>query len=502
MAVQTRDGPRYLANLDQALNLYPYPGPISGVVNVGTRILIQLWKTKSWRCPVIVEAWDTDLATINSNTVPTPTQPAANLGNVWRHDEAPTAAADQADSRLMFVRDFTQRYALPATRVVDLTDPDDTHDLGCHFQSGNTGGPLTRAPGRFFRRAGYPSVWAEAEIFPDNLVGVALAGLNAHQLATFKVVRAVSEVECLGFFDSVNCWDTAFVSLGPSHWTLALSGNPVVREGELCGFLAYLADFKAAAYVDAFERFGLRIGERWIDATGDRTGRDLFDRGERKYTSMIALQGEDGRYTPQQLSNADTNYFRNWHWHYRWVMAGRTVAGFRFGMWDMVRIRLRDILSTPFPAAFGMPDVPDGNGGTRTATIGDCFTSETAVAMLLRWHIYQPFDICSGGEAGPRLRAAVTAAGLPGAAGDPTTWTQVQEDNLITTLQAEVANTNLSQDNKDLLTANLTWIRNWPNSAGRGARNYALDPTIAAISAQRDSFRLNFDQSGLPPAPV
>ena len=43
----------------------------------------------------------------------------------------------------------------------------------------------------------------------------------------------------------------------------------MVREGELCGFLAYLSDFKALAFFEAFERFGLRIGERWIDATGD-----------------------------------------------------------------------------------------------------------------------------------------------------------------------------------------------------------------------------------------
>lgn len=133
----------------------------------------------------------------------------------------------------------------------------------------------------------------------------------------------------------------------------------------------------------------------------------------------MALQGEDGRYTTQQHSNDDTDYFRNWHWHYRFVVAGRSIAGFQNGMWDMARIRLRDILTAPFPAAAGIPGVPDGAGGNRAATIGDCFTSEEAVGMLLRWHISRPFDICTGGEAGPRVQAAVTAAGLPGAAGDP-----------------------------------------------------------------------------------
>jgi len=438
LAIQATADPRYLAGLEQALNLYHYAGPISGVVNVGTRIVMHHWKNRSWRCPVIVEAWDTDLAIVNSSTVPTPTQPAANLGNIWRHDEAPTAAEAQADSRLMFVRDFTQLYRVPVDRVQDLSDPDDLFDVGCHFQSGASGGPLTRPGGSYFQQAAYSSVWAEAEILPDNLVGAALGNLNPDQLATFKVARAVSEVECLGFFDSVNCYDTAFVSLGPSHWTLGLSSP--IREGELCGYLAYLAAFDAPAFVEAFERFGLRIDERWIDDTGDRSGRDLFDQDQRKYTSWVALQGEDGRYTRQYFTEDDADYFRNWHWAYRFVMAGRTIEGFQTGMWDMVRIRLRDIMTTRFPAVAGIPDVPDDAGGTRTATIGDCFTSEEAAGMLLRWHIYRPFDICDGGEAGTRVQAAVTAAGLPGAAGDPSTWGQAEETNLIGTLEAEVAN--------------------------------------------------------------
>jgi peptidoglycan hydrolase-like protein with peptidoglycan-binding domain len=500
LALETGNDPRYLARLEQALNLYHYPGPISGVVNVGTRILIDLWKRKNWRCPVVVEAWDTDLLAINDSTVPSRTQPAAGLGNIWRHDQAPTAQENEADSRLMFVRDFSERYHLPDDRIQDLSDPDDLIDAGCHFQSGNTGGPLTRAAGRFYQREGYPAIWAEAEIFPDNLLGKALASLTAAELTTFKVVRAVSEVECLGYFDSVNCWDTAFVSMGPSHWTLGLS-NPI-REGELCGYLAYLAAFEPAAFVETLERFGVRIDERWIDAAGDTTGRDLYDSGSRKFTGWVALQDDDGQYTRQYFSEDDANYFRNWHWHYRWVMAGRTIEGFQRGMWDMVRIRLRDVVTTPIPAAAGIPDVPDGNGGTRAATIGDCFTSEATVAMLLRWHIYQPADICTNGEAGPRAVAAL--GGVP--AGDPTTWDQDVENSLMADLIAEVANTNLSADRKDLLTKNLNWIRDWPNSAGRAARDYAL-PAIAAMSAVRNSFRPtgpnpNFDVSGLPGRPV
>jgi hypothetical protein len=295
------------------------------------------------------------------------------------------------------------------------------------------------------------------------------------------------------------------VSIGPSHWTLALSpvgdDPPLVREGELCGFLAYLADFKTPAFVEAFERFGWRIGEQWIDATGDRTGQALFDSGQRKYTSFLAQQDDNGDYVPRGLTHDEANYFRNWHWHYRWVMAGRTIDGFRKGMWDMVRIRLRDILSTPFPAEAGISDVPDGSGGTRTATIGDRFTSEKAVGMLLRWHIFRPFEICAGGEAGPRVLGAVATAG------DPSTWLGPGEADLITALYDEIVNIDLANDTTEAnveedLELTLGMVRGWPTYDDRNLRGYALGPEIGPLSEAINSFKNNFDDSNLPAAPV
>ena len=63
------------------------------------------------------------------------------------------------------------------------------------------------------------------------------------------------------------------------------------------------------------------------------------------------------------LSENEGNYFKTWHWFYRFVMAGRTVAGYRQRMWHMARIRLRDIMQTPWSAAAGVPAVPAGTGG-------------------------------------------------------------------------------------------------------------------------------------------
>ena len=499
LAIEAREDPRWVARLDPALNLYPYAGPISGVANVSTRILIHLWKAKRWRCPVVVEAWETDLANIDSHTVPTRTQPSAAHGNVWRHDETPRPAGESgSDSYLMFVRDFSGAYTFPQNHVQDFDDPDDLVAAGCRFQSGASGGPLTRPGGRYYRQEAYPSVWVEAEILPEPLIGVTQPNLSAAQLATFKVVRAVSEVECLGFFDSVNCWDTAFVSLGPAHWTLGLS-NPI-REGELCGYLAYLAGHDAIASHEAFERFGVRIDERWVDASGDASGAALFDADQRKYTGRVALQDTDGHYGPSYFDMANANYFRTWHWAYRFMMAGRTVEGFRRGMWDMARIRLRDITTTPFGDDVGIDDVPDGTGGHRPATIGDCFTSEEVTGMLLRWHIYRPFDICADGLAGPRVIAAISAAGLPGTSGDPSQWQQADEDALIERLLAEVANISAKQSVKDDLTRALGWVRSWPTYPGRAGRGYRL-AGVAELDPARNSFRDFFDASGLPEAP-
>src|SRR5690606_7699073 len=43
--------------------------------------------------------------------------------------------------------------------------------------------------------------WQDAEVLPETLVGAAWSALGAAERSTFKVVRAVAEVECYAFFD-------------------------------------------------------------------------------------------------------------------------------------------------------------------------------------------------------------------------------------------------------------------------------------------------------------
>jgi RHS repeat-associated protein len=444
-----------------------YGGPISGVANDATQRLIRHWVANRWRCPVVICAWR--MAGGNRQSI--------TRENIWRHDEVASSGPR------MFARDFSGAYTFPASHSAS-----DWNVIGDFQSYMSWSGP---------RSAPSAHTWPEAELLPEALVGQPLSALSAAQLATYKVVRAASEVECLGFFDSVNSYDNAFVSLGPCHWTLGIVDNPM-SEGELCGFLAYLRHADPAAFEQAIGRFGARIDESWVAASGPATGQPngqhLFSSSQRKYAGWVALQQEDGSYARMALTEAAGNYFKTWHWFYRFVMAGRTIDGFRRRMWHMARIRLRDIRATPWPASAHVPDVPDDSGGTRPAMIGDVYASERAMALLLRWHIRFPGHVISGGHAGTRLVNALGHAAIPAGAGDPSTWTDAHQAALAQGIMDEVA-----AINNDNLNDTMTYVNTWPSwASGSNPRNFMLPASIGGLATTR-TFQL--DDSELPPAP-
>jgi len=452
-----------------ATGSHRYTGPISGVVNQETRRAIAHWLANHWRCPVVVEAW----------TMSGGTRSALHAQNLWMHNSMGSSAPR------VFVRDFSGYYTFPTGQ--NPNDPIVIGDFAEHTATDNNG-PRSIPPNH---------TWAQGEILPDAFVGVALGSLNASQRSTFKVIRAVSEVECYGFFDSVNAYDNAFISLGPCHWTLGIDNrNCSVSEGELCGYLAFLRHADNAAYRAAIEFFGATVDENWVRA-GVPDGGALFVSSQRKYVGWMALQDETGCFQRLPLECADGFYFKTWHWHYRFVMAGRTIAGYRRRMWDMARVRVRDIRNSPWGA--GVAQVNAGTPTARDATIGDLFTSERAMGLILRWHIRFPGDIIAGGHAAARLRAALTHAqtAAPGLTwtGAPNTWTNAHETALLNGLRNAVA----ARGNTGL-TNSINYVDHWPNWAtGPNPRGYALPGSIGALSQNRNSF--NFENSGLPPAP-
>lgn len=491
--VDKRYLPRLLANSPTALSggaQLAATVPVSGALNEATRNAFQQWADGKLRCPVVIYG-----STDNAN----PTANGSNFArlakeNLWRHDDHQNA------NPRMYAIDWSGFYTIPAGHGGTVTAN------GATFPRPIVVGDWQR----YLRWEGPRSipprhVWPEGELLVDGLTGSAWAALGTNARSTFRVVRAVSEVECIGFFDSVNSYDNAFVSVGPCHWTLGIAdagGSGAVSDGELCGYLAYLREADRVAFDQVMGNFHVQPDTLW-----NTNGAALFSNGSRKYSAWMQRRIETGTQAagttaqwqnlPQTAAHSEDegDFFKTWHWFYRFVMAGRTIEGYRERMWHMARVRLRDILDVPWGTGGGGV----ANVGTVAATIGDVFTSERATGMILRLHIRGPAWVVSGGNAGARLtgalRRARNAQPALGWNTDPSTWTDNHETALIDGIADElVANANAGVQNT------VNQVRNWENW-GSNPRGYALNIAVVgnSLSADRDSFTL--DTANLPAAP-
>lgn len=479
---------RYVDRLSQVevAEEHRYDEPVCGVLNARTRLLLQHWLDNHWRCPVVIEAWTVGAT---GNRVSLHDQGH----NLWSFNSGPQGNAQTGP--FIYARDFTEYYPFPAGR-----DRDDFIVLGRRrtYETTSTGPVLDN----------FSHFWDEAEVTSDNLVGTALGSLTAAQLSTFKVVRAVSEVECYGYFDCVNAYDRGFISYGPCHWVLGFGnnnstqGDVVVERGELPAYISYLRALDQDAFEDAMEFFGVRAHQAW-----GANGSTLYGAGQRKYTGTLALQQADDTWAQMPLRQDNYNMMRSWHWFYRFVMAGRTLTGFRRRVWHMARVRIRDIRRSLWNVTGAAPAqtvaaIPDGAAQpgmpppTRPATIGDVFTSERGMALLLRWHIKSPGGIVSAGRAGQRARNALqnARAAQPQLNWNtpPTDWTGAHEQALITALLAQAAASGDGDLNNTMIQVNA-----WPNYPYRAGRGYALTAnSVTELSTTRGSF--NFEAADLP----
>lgn len=463
----------YVGSLDQVANTARYTGPISGVVNQRTRDAIEHWLDQNYRCPVVVEAWSVNRQTRQR------TATVANGVNIWQFNEITQTGARNAQNQLvsyvrMFYRDFSTYYTYPAGRVAT-----EYQTLGSYTNYMTYGGPVSMVP---------QHTWSEAEMTPERLIGPAatLATLQANTLgataSTYRVVRATAEQECMGFFDSVNAYDDALISLGPCHWTMGLYPANGYDNGELAGFLAYVLQSNQASYLTAYGNFGLYPSSAWV---GSNQG-TLWNQGQRKYVGWIRSHVDttvpaQAPTNVAQLREVDratleANYYKTWHWFFRWVMAGRTVPAVQQAMWGMVRMRLRDVLAIAVSVQAGNTNV--------TGALGAVFTSEKAAAILLRWHIFRP-----GHVTGTSVRNSIRAAILS----NPTVqwnlplaqWTNVHETAVTTQLLADATAINATQAH----------LADWPTYPGRNGRGYVVGNELGSLRDTRNSFV--FDAAGI-----
>ncbi|MCT8276510.1 peptidoglycan-binding domain-containing protein [Xanthomonas translucens] len=470
----------YVSSLDRVTNNARYTGPISGIVNSATRNAIEHWLRNNYRCPVVIEAWQVNPSNGQRTTV------ATNGVNIWNYNEITQAiirnAANQVIARVrMFSRDFTGHYTFPATR-----NQDHYQSLGGYARYTTYGGPQSEVPNH---------TWIEAEMTPERLIGPAstiatlAASPDGATASTYRVVRATSEQECMGMFDSINAYDDALISLGPCHWTMGLMPQGGYDNGELPGFLSYFLHRNQADYQRVLGNFGLYPSSAWA---GANVG-PLWNQTGRKYTGWIRQHNEQTQVAQaptilaqaaqvnQQLpmvdrAPAEANYFKTWHWFYRFAMAGRTVASMQQSMWDMVRMRIRDLRGVAISVQAGTIQV--------NSTLGEFYTSEKAIGILLRWHIYRPAHVT-----GQRVRDSLISAinGHPQLNWNiaPAQWTDAHELAITEQLLADAIAVNDTQDR----------LASWPTYAGRNGRQYTLNNELGSLRTGRRSF--HFDTTGI-----
>jgi hypothetical protein len=432
-----------------------YTGWVSGRANQLTRRLIQLWKREHLRCPVVIVGYD--LADLDATGQPI-RYPEEKYGNLWVHNEM------DSNNTCMFAADLSGYYHGNSPATVNLPD---LLSIGQYTkyevkykENGKEniivwGGPWARPPSH---------CRADAELLPTNLCGVTDDALrspgNEALLSSFKVIRAISELECEGFFDAINAYDDAIVSVGPCHWT----AKP--KDGELAGFIAYLVEVEKSS--PRYRGYSKAIGFFGIGCT--RSFAKCRDDKARRYIGPIGLYDDTGRTEPIQKAEDDGAYLRSWHVFYRWVMASRSIPEYTRRMWDMALFRLRDLATTPL-----MKEDP-------TATLSQIYSSEQAMALITRWHIFRPSHVVKDGTMGDRLRKAYEDAGAPSVED-----ASRLQDKLIEALLSHMAKVDGIGDFRQIIAPR--WIRD-PLNKGINPKLYKLQISLRTLSAEPGSFRL------------
>ena len=308
---------------------------------------------------------------------------AGNNGNVivsdmWWYGQA---GASSAPYPLVYAADQLQRYPIPDPQIVG-TDP----GLACigQWTTEGLGGPAIQQG----------TMWASSLVSLASLVPPQLDPSSNIVRSQYRVVRAIAQVEDLGYFDVYNAWDTAILSFGLMHWEYGATGS-----GELGAFLSFYQSTDPAGYAADFGNYGIQPGSKWDPST--------IDPVLRMYNGTLAMYGlhdasktiQAGQLLPLQIGSAAapsadrylSGWLRSWRGLHRVAMRLRTSTSLQHVQWYFATQRTSNLLNTPWPGDSGQnAPVVTVVGAHNLATIGQVFTSEQAVAVLLRWHVNQP----------------------------------------------------------------------------------------------------------------
>jgi len=239
---------------------------------------------------------------------------------------------------------------------------------------------------------GKPNSWPSTDT--KVLLTTDIANVVNDQNAVYRVVRTAARFESHGYLDCINAWDDSFFTLGLFQWAIGADG------GE-CELGALLARFKRAdpdTYRRYFGAWGIHPAK--VDPPLS-VGRPLCE--------IVRRTGID---QVEPFDKHQREYFRTWHWVFRAQAAVRNSFALQRAMYKLAAERATGLVKLPVP---GLPQ----------RVLADYFKSQRGVAMLTRWHIKSPGTLTGS------LRDLINLSGL---SGDPTTFTDDDEDTLCSTL--------------------------------------------------------------------
>lgn len=464
---------RDFRDLIRVPNTDRYAGPISGRANFRTRTLIGVWEANRWRSPLILAAFAR--ASVEPDGLPRAGVPSANA-DIWGRFETTD------ETQRIFAADFSRDDGPP------IYDHKDLEFLGRYHVWPDSGGPGTQLPEY------YPAL-AIAEVTPERLIGVTtqaiLDGERANDPAmkntasTFRVVRSVAEIECVGFLDQVNAYDGAGISVGLFHQSAAGTASNPDGGTELGGFAGLCQFLQASGVADAdvFRPQGLGAQRGIAESARDTT---LPVRRGAYFKPLSLLDDRDE--TRPMLKGEPSDTLSSWRSLYRWVRIGRAGASFGPANWAMALRRLARICEAPMVSAETIVD--QRNPDPTKRTIANVFTSELLIALLLRWHVKNSAGVMSRPAGAKRDQASsyVLAAYKQAAATKPATndaWETALLDGLLDALpsfQANFPGNEKLDDDFDTIETP-SWLPPAPNP-----RHYALEPALRVCSIAANSF--------------
>ncbi|NEI59450.1 hypothetical protein GR200_30950 [Rhizobium leguminosarum] len=368
---------RHFGDLVAAQNFDPYGGVVSGRANQRTRDLVDRWHHDELRSPLLIVAYkDEDL---DAKGCPkTGVAPASN--DLWSRQEI-------KNSKLrMFAADFTRRLdgsGLPESSLEPIG----------YYASFRSGGPDTLKPNANLRVD-------LAEVTPERLLSLdqadlirAMAPGGAGELAdiasSFKIIRAVSECENLGYLDQINAYDNAGISYGPCHWAMAEAVDNPKGTTELGGFAAYLRYLEREGIAPEADVFLPQGMAAWIGQDNDASSIARSTSGAAYYSQLCFL---DDRGKPRAMtSDGVRSMIPSWRSFYRWVQIGRRYRQIGLGTWRMALRRLHRLAGVPIE----LPSLVEGEPPT-VIRMGGAFSSELLMAQLMRWNVKAPGGVVTG----------------------------------------------------------------------------------------------------------